>query len=245
MPHFREVFGDLDSLIDMQPDLLGPRLVPWLHSQQQNELLYQGILRTSLLDRNYPEVPHAKARQIELSLAEAWAWLEREGALIPAEGTNGTNGYRRFGRAAEKYKSGAPFQTGPSLRSLSGLLHPKVKDRAILDFAAGRYDDVIYNAFKEVEIRISEAIPGHEFGTALAKAAFDINKGPYTDHSLPTGEKNAMRDLFAGAIGVFKNPGSHRRVAIDAAAAIRGVMFASQLHYMIDEAEARLSSTAP
>ena len=42
------------------------------------------------------------------------------------------------------------------------------------------------------------------------RKAFHTETGPLTDMQLENAEKQAMSDLFAGAIGLFKNPVSHR-----------------------------------
>lgn len=44
---------------------------------------------------------------------------------------------------------------------------------------------------------------------------FNINVGPLADMTLPEAERRAMLALFSGAVGMFKNPSSHRHVALD------------------------------
>lgn len=45
--------------------------------------------------------------------------------------------------------------------------------------------------------------------------AFASEKGPLTDASSEKGEQLARMRLFAGAIGSYKNPHSHRDVNLD------------------------------
>lgn len=47
------------------------------------------------------------------------------------------------------------------------------------------------------------------------RKAFHPDNGPLTDTNAESGERRAMSDLFAGAIGAYKNPHSHRRVSLD------------------------------
>jgi hypothetical protein len=47
------------------------------------------------------------------------------------------------------------------------------------------------------------------------RKAFDVKIGPLTDHKAEPAEKQARSDLFAGAIGSYKNPHSHRNVDLD------------------------------
>jgi hypothetical protein len=51
-----------------------------------------------------------------------------------------------------------------------------------------------------------------DIGVALMRKAFDKSTGPLTDMSNPEAEREALAHLFAGAIGSYKNPHSHRTV---------------------------------
>jgi hypothetical protein len=43
------------------------------------------------------------------ALTEAWAWLEAQGLVVPAQGTNGQNGWRRLSHRARRMESEADF----------------------------------------------------------------------------------------------------------------------------------------
>jgi hypothetical protein len=62
---------------------------------------------------------------------------------------------------------------------------------------------------------------------------------------MDSGEREATMALFWGAIGVFKNPPSHRQVDYqDPTQAAEVVLLADLLLRMLDEVEARLRRTA-
>jgi uncharacterized protein (TIGR02391 family) len=54
-----------------------------------------------------------------------------------------------------------------------------------------------------------------DIGTNLIHKAFDSEVGQLTDMSTEKAEREARAHLFAGAIGSYKNPHSHRNVALD------------------------------
>ena len=66
--------------------------------------------------------------------------------------------------------------------------------------------------------------------------AFNPDKnGPLTDAALESGEQKAIQFLFAGAIGAFKNPSSHRQVDYeDPTVAAEAVLLADLLMRMLD-----------
>jgi uncharacterized protein (TIGR02391 family) len=69
--------------------------------------------------------------------------------------------------------------------------------------------------------------------------------GPLTDPEMHPGEQRATMDLFAGGIGVFKNPGSHRTVRFeDPAMAREAILLADLLHRLLDVVEARLGPSS-
>jgi uncharacterized protein (TIGR02391 family) len=103
-------------------------------------------------------------------------------------------------------------------------------------FIRGEYDTAVFQAFKEVEVAVRGA-GDHtptDLGTDLMRKAFHPNGGPLTDKSVPTAERQALSDLFAGAIGSYKNPHSHRHVPITAEEAVEMIMLASHLLCIVD-----------
>ena len=72
----------------------------------------------------------------------------------------------------------------------------------------------IFQAFKEVEVRVRKLgkYSNSEYGVDLMRKAFNPQNGPLTNTKSEKGEKQATSDLFAGAIGLFKNPVSHRNI---------------------------------
>ena len=66
------------------------------------------------------------------------------------------------------------------------------------------------------------------------RRAFDAKAGPLRDPESPTAEREALAHLFAGAIGSYKNPHSHRRVRIDSEEAVEMIMLASHLLKIAD-----------
>ena len=75
-----------------------------------------------------------------------------------------------------------------------------------------------------------------DIGIDLMRRAFHPTKGPLAKMSDPEPERDALAHLFAGAIGSYKNPHSHRTVAItDANEAQEMVMLASHLLRIVDD----------
>jgi uncharacterized protein (TIGR02391 family) len=83
----------------------------------------------------------------------------------------------------------------------------------------------------EVSVREASGLPDSVLGVDLMRKAFHSSAGPLTDQ----GEKEARSALFAGAIGSYKNPHSHRDVNLsDPHEAIEIIMLANHLLLIVD-----------
>jgi uncharacterized protein (TIGR02391 family) len=83
-------------------------------------------------------------------------------------------------------------------------------------FNTGHHQAAVFEAFRELEVAIRDAAgyASDMHGKPMIMAAFNEN-GPLVDQYAPPSEQEAMRFLMAGAVGVFKNPRSHRNVELD------------------------------
>ena len=162
--------------------------------------------------------PQHRLAEIEIAVTEAWTWLENQLFLIPAPGINGRNGWRMLGRRAKELKN---EQQWKAIRGAAAfpkeLLHPSIADRAWIALMRGEYDVAALVAFRTVEeaVRAAGAFADTDIGVQLMRRAFHSESGPLTDLTQPIAERQALSDLFAGAIGSYKNPHSHRTVVIN------------------------------
>jgi len=117
------------------------------------------------------------------------------------------------------------------------LLHPMIAQKVWSTFIRCEYDTAIFQAFKEVEVAVRNGggfLPT-DIGVPLMRKAFDIVNGPLTDKSLPEAERTSIQHLFAGAIGSYKNPQSHRNVSIsEPTDAAEMIILASHLLKIVD-----------
>ena len=102
---------------------------------------------------------------------------------------------------------------------LSSLIHDTTRDKIWNLLLRGDYDTAVFQAFKEVEVAVRHACgwPSTKYGVDMMREAFRPNAGPLADKSRPEAEQIAERDLFAGAVGAYKNPHSHRHVGVPSA----------------------------
>ena len=121
-------------------------------------------------------------------------------------------------------------------------LHPLVEAEARPQFLIRKPDQAVFASLRAVEIRV-RALGGYSadtVGTDLMNKAFGPS-GPLTDLSIPRGEQDGTRALFAGAFGALRNPTGHRQVDYaELSEAAEAVQLASLLMRILDRAEGRM-----
>lgn len=172
--------------------------------------------------RVYEQTPALLGQPVARAWVEAWEWCIARG-LVTADLQKGTDRWAisRLGQriAAER----EPLTHLRSLALLETELHPRIAETARSLFVQGHYELAAFEAMKQVEIRVREMSGAGEgdIGVGLMREAFKPHKdkdgsiGPLTDPAQEKGEQEATSALYAGAIGVIKNPTSHRQVEYD------------------------------
>lgn len=227
---------DPEALLALEPEELAGVLLEVLNSLEQRSGFlnrYNFSLQSNPNCGNYPPEYYKPVSQ---AVMEAWAWLEREGLIA-----------RRPGQQDEWVfitRRGKQIQTATDLdvyRKANLLpkrqLHPKIAQKVWATFLRGDYDTAVFQSFKEIEVAVRKAgkFASTDIGVDLMRKAFNSNQGPLTDKTESKAEREALAHLFAGGIGSYKNPNSHRNVQIQPEEAVEMIILASHLLKIIDD----------
>jgi uncharacterized protein (TIGR02391 family) len=228
-----EIVSDPEALLDLDPEELAGVVLQQLSSRGPSAgdiNRYNYSLPSTVAC--YPPQYHDR---LSRALMEAWVWLEKEGLIAPKPGTQGDWCFiTRRGQALSSPEDLMKYRR--SGRLPRQLLHPLISQKVWAPYLRGDYDTAVFQAFKEVEIRV-RTVGGYapeDIGVPLMRKAF-ANSGPLSDSSTPTAEQDSLCHLFAGAIGSYKNPHSHRSVEIEADEAVEMVLLASHLLRIVEE----------
>lgn len=228
----RQRVPDAEVLISLAPEELASQILTAIPVRTN-----QGMFNRDSISRFASEYSY-RQDEVELAITEAWRWLEINMFFVPASGINGQNGWfvlGRRGRAALEdpqqfaaYTKAAEFPRE--------LLNSAIAERVWAALARGEYDAAVFYAFRSVEeaVRRAGGFADIDIGVPLMRKAFDAASGPLTKATDPEPERQALCHLFAGAIGSYKNPHSHRTVVVDASDAREMVMLASHLLRIVD-----------
>lgn len=235
-----------DDLLTLEPEELAGVLLAHLNSYGTGSGT-SGVVQHNVVNRynffndldHHPQYP-GRQSEVNRALMEAWAWLQADGFLI--ESTQPNSFF--LSKRAQLIKSRSDLAAYRKASLLpKGQLHPLIAAKVYPAFLRGEYDTAVFQAFREVEISVRAAAksPPDAIGTKLMRDAFrpaDPNnlaaKGPLTESNLPVAEQEAMSHLFCGAIGLYKNPQSHRNVPTEPIDAAEVILFASHLLRIID-----------
>lgn len=209
----KDQFPPPDEALALEPEELALFLLKYLYKEEQTGSSSVLNLHNCTLHGNLQDYAGEKYNEISKAITESWIWLEREGMIAPKPGQD-----RQWVYVTNRGKQ--LLETSDIGTYLKGNILPvKVLDPVLARkvrplFIRGDYDTAVFQAFKEVEIRVRKAasLPQELVGVDLMRNAFNPDNGELTDMSYIKAEREATSHLFAGAIGLFKNPSSHRDV---------------------------------
>jgi uncharacterized protein (TIGR02391 family) len=218
---YYQFFPPDGEVLQMDPSELGP----WL-------LRYMG--QNGAMTNRFNFGQAIPGGQIAERFMEAWSWLEREGFI--ARKANDMNGNDCFiTRAGQQVAAAEDFGAYLKASMFPDGLDPVITRTGRPLFARGDYDTAVFRAFKEVEVRVrkKDASLDGEYGVDLMNKAFGP-KGALMKAADPK-DRASMREMFAGAFSICRNPSAHREVQFaDPREVIDLICFANQLLRIVD-----------
>jgi uncharacterized protein (TIGR02391 family) len=227
--HLREILPPETDALAMEPEELAGYLLKLFDGGRPRELHRHNFFGD-------PELKDLYSEEARKALMEAWMWLEHELMIAPRVDLISGEGMFITRRGKRLLQDDVGVYESHSRLLPRELLHPRIDKEAWTDFARERYDVAIFVAFREIETEVRRlgGFDARMIGTDLIRKAFAPGEGPLAFADLPKAEQEATAHLFAGAIGTYKNPPSHRPVAHTPPQAAAILVFASHLLSTLD-----------
>src|SRR3984957_197495 len=180
----------------------------------------------------------ALEKKLDAAFRKAFEQLESWDLIEQADGMNGKNGFIVLTEKGVKADAHVDFEGLRQRRLLvAEMLHPALRGDVHADFLLGKFGKAIFGAFKIVEMQVRRAanLSESEHGAVLMQIAFNEKNGPLTDPNEAPTQQKALRMLFEGSLGRFRNPEGHTdRVFADAMEPMQEVMLASRLLRLLE-----------
>ncbi|MDF2916587.1 MAG: hypothetical protein K0S70_804 [Microbacterium sp.] len=234
----------LGALLDTPTSEAGMRILDALAKSPQTAQsahnivahAHAGLLSAGIRGQRATEL----RRSIERRVADGLAWLIARALVGPAAEHSGAPYWIITTDGIEAAARGSVAHVDATLR-LHADLHSALDTSARPNFERGDYATAVFAATHEVEVAVRQAsgFGSDRYGTQLMRDAFKVG-GPLAASDDPVAEQEAVRDLFVGTIGAFKNPSSHRVVHFDSPIEAANVVhLADTLLRIIDRAKQR------
>ena len=210
-----QFFPPLETTLQLEPEELAIPLLKCLIQSQESESGNLN-LHNFVISGELHKYAGEEYKTVAAIVTESWVWLENELMLAPTPGKERQWLYvTERGKKLASESNIARYRTAQIIPPNS--LDPVLASRVLPLFIRGDYDTAVFQAFKEVEIRVrlAASLDDGLVGVPLMRTAFHTDTGGLTDKERHVAERQATSDLFAGAIGLFKNPSSHRDVNWD------------------------------
>jgi uncharacterized protein (TIGR02391 family) len=174
-------------------------------------------------------------------LADAFGWLLSRGLVGPASAQSGSGGEYRLTSAGRAAALAGSASHAEAAYRLHADLHVALGEARLL-FERGSYQTAVFAATHQVEVRVRELakLGPDSYGTQMMRDAFHPERGSLSTGDV-TAERQAIQSLFAGTIGAFKNPASHRIVHFDDPAEVANIIHLADLLLRMAERSAILN----
>jgi hypothetical protein len=140
MQELAQQFPDVNDLLSLTPAQLGGTLLFLLKKRRfQMDMFLPNNLMNELWPQSYipgqnTAYPREKRKEVETAQTEAWAWLERQGLIVPAGGTNGrVGGWLTLSREAKALDN---------LSDLAKTMGPQVLPKELNLIALSRIEEL-------------------------------------------------------------------------------------------------------